>query len=152
MKTEQFGQTSQSFQRPSKTWLYFLVPFNILTATSVFLALPCWFMTVTLATWPKAPFPTICLIISCSLGVSQERVYRLREAYSLICSVLSGVASVITCERQFCHPVPCSGFEKVWAIRLQSQRKSCFQFNERWLTTKIAWKLFQIFKQLSYEK
>ena len=30
-KTEQFGQTSTSVQSPSKTWLYFLVPFNVLT-------------------------------------------------------------------------------------------------------------------------
>ena len=53
-------------------------------------------------------------------------MYRLREAYSLICSVLSGVASVITCERQFCHPVPCSGFERFGQFDCNLKEKAVF--------------------------
>ena len=59
----------------------------------------------------------ICFIVACSLGVSQERVYGLIEAYSQICSVLSGLAFAITCERVIqCH---------VMALR----RFTCRQFD-----------------------
>ena len=100
-KKEKSGQTPRSDQRPWNTsWFrYYLVPDNILTATSVFLVLPWRLSAVALATRLKAPFPTICFIVTCSLGISQERVYGSREVYSLICLLLSGLASAITCER-----------------------------------------------------
>ena len=109
--TERFGQTSKSVQSPSKTWLYFLVPFNVLTATNVFLAL-LRSTAVALATWPKAPFPVICFIVTFSLGISQERVYdyEKRTHWFVKRWVDWHLPSIVN---KFCQPVPCNGFEKV---------------------------------------
>ena len=150
---EQFGQTSKSVQRPSKTGLYFLVPFNILTAMSIFLALPCRLMAVALATWPNAPFPTICFIVTCSLGGSQEHVYGLREAYSLICSMLSGLASAITCEwvlsSMQCHVMTLRRFRK---FNCNLKDKIVFDSIKADKLLNLLGNYFKSSNQLSYEK
>ena len=52
LNTEKSAQTSRSDQRPLDTtsFQYYLVPDNILTATSVFLVLPWRLLAVALAT------------------------------------------------------------------------------------------------------
>ena len=97
-KTEKSGQTTRSDQRPlNTTWFqFYLVPDNILTATSVFLVLPWKLLAVALATYLKAPFPTICFIVTCSLGISQELADLFTVDWTDICYHL-WTSSVIQC-------------------------------------------------------
>ena len=77
------GMLPLEFHRNAGTHLKYLIPFNILTATSVSIGLSWRLLTVALATWAKAPSPITFSTFTCSVGISQQHGDEYREVYSL---------------------------------------------------------------------